>query len=130
MAPVSPVVPQASVTPGRCHQARRAAYEYWKKPSIGSDPLMRQVFSNKRGINPLQRIARIFAVWGIAGLAVWTLAAVLSPESRGYDDPPRAGYNQTEVDKPAEAHPRFVPSFSRGSRYFTRIPRVAESLGH
>jgi hypothetical protein len=39
---------------------------------------MRQVFSNERGINPLQGIARIVAVCGIAGLAVCTIAAVLA----------------------------------------------------
>jgi hypothetical protein len=65
---------------------------------------MRQVFSNERGINPLQGIARIVAVCGIAGLAVWTIAAVLDPESRGYDNAAGSAYNQAEVDKPAEAH--------------------------
>ena len=65
---------------------------------------MRQVFSNERGINPLQGIARIVAVCGIAGLAVWTIAAVLAPESRGYDNATSSAYNQAGVDQPAEAH--------------------------
>jgi hypothetical protein len=101
MAPVSIVVPQASVTPEPCVPGRRTAYEYREKHGIRSDPFMRQVFSNERGINPLQGIARIVAVCGIAGLAVWTIAAVLAPESRGYHN---SAYNQAEVDQPAEVH--------------------------
>ena len=104
MAPVSIFVPQASVTPEPCDPGRRTAYEYWEKHGIRSDPFMSQVFSNERGMNPLQRIARIVAVCGIAGLAVWTIAAVLDPESRGYDNAAGSAYNQAEVDKPAEAH--------------------------
>lgn len=104
MAPVSIVVPQASVTPEPCDPGRRTAYEYWEKHGIRSDPFTRQVFSNERGMNPLQRIARIVAVCGIAGLAVWTIAAVLDPESRGYHNAAGSAYNQAEVDKPAEAH--------------------------
>jgi hypothetical protein len=100
MAPVS-----ASVTPEPCDPGRRTAYECWEKHGIRSDPFMRQVFSNERGMNPLQRIARIVAVCGIAGLAVWTIAAVLDPESRGYHNASGSAYNQAEVDKPAEAHP-------------------------
>jgi hypothetical protein len=100
MAPVSIVVPQAEPRdPGR-----RTAYEYCGKHGIRSDPFTRQVFSNERGMNPLQRIARIVAVCGIAGLAVWAIAAVLDPESRGYDNAAGSAYNQAEVDKPAEAH--------------------------
>jgi hypothetical protein len=99
MAPVS-----ASVTPEPCDPGRRTAYECWEKHGIRSDPFMRQVFSNERGMNPLQRIARIVAVCGIAGLAVWTIAAVLDPESRGYHNAAGSAYNQAEVDKPAEAH--------------------------
>src|SRR5271165_5243567 len=86
MAPVSIAVPQASVTP-EPYDPSRVAYEYREKRGIRPDPFMRQVFSNERGMNPLQRIARIVAVCGIAALAVWTIAAaVLDPESRGYDN--------------------------------------------
>ncbi len=56
------------------------------------------------GINPLQGIARIVAVCGIAGLAGWTIAAVLAPESRGYDNAAGSAYNQAEVDQPTEVH--------------------------
>ena len=100
MAPVSIVVPQAE----RCDPGRRTAYEYWEKHGIRSDPFMRQVFSNERDINPHQGIARIVAVCGIAGLAVWTIAAVLAPESRRYDNATSSAYNRAEVDQPAEAH--------------------------
>ena len=103
MAPVSIVVPQASVTPGP-YDPSRVAYDYWKKHGIRSDPFVSQVFSNERGINPFQRIARIFAVCGIAGLAVWAIAAVLDPESSGYDSAAGSAYNQAEVDQPAEVH--------------------------
>ena len=103
MAPVSIVVPQASVTPEPCDPGRRTAYEYWEKHGIRSDPFMSQVFSNERGKNPLRGIARIVAACGIAGLAVWAIASVLNPESCGYDDPPQAAYSQTEVNKLAQA---------------------------
>jgi hypothetical protein len=105
MAPVSLRCSESyRVTPESCDPARRTAYEYSEKHGIRSDPFMRQVFSNETGKNPLQGIARIVAVCGIAGLAVWAIASVLSPESRGYDDPPQAAYNQTEINKLAEAH--------------------------
>ena len=100
MAPVSIGVPPAEpFDPGR-----RTAYEYWEKHSLRSDPFMSQVFSNERGINPHQGIAGIVAVCGIAGLAVWTIVAVLVPESRPYGNAAGSAYNQAEVDKPAEAH--------------------------
>jgi hypothetical protein len=104
MAPVSPSCSESlRVAPESCDPARRTAYEYWEKHGIRSDPFMRQVLSNDTGNNFLQGIARIVAVCGIAGLAVWA-ASVLSPESRGYDDSPQAAYNQTEINKWAEAH--------------------------
>jgi hypothetical protein len=104
MAPVSIVVPQASVTREFCDPARRTAYEYREKHGIRSHPFTKQVFSNERRINPLHSIARNVAICGIACLAVWTIAAVLAPESRGYDNAAGSDYNQTEVNKLAEAH--------------------------
>jgi len=103
MAPVSIVVPQAAVTP-EPYDPSRVAYEYREKHGIRSDPFMRQVFSNERGMNPLQRVAWIVALCGVAGLAVWTIAAVLEPESREYNNAAGSAYNQAEADKPAEAH--------------------------
>ena len=105
MAPVSARCSEGfRVTPESCDPAIRTAYKYWDKHGIRSDPFMSQVFSNERGINPHQGIAGIVAVCGIAGLAVWTIVAVLAPESRPYDNAAGSAYNQAEVDKPAEAH--------------------------
>jgi hypothetical protein len=105
MAPALPRCSEAfRVTPESCDPARRTAYEYWEKHGKRSDPFMRQVFSNETGKNYRQAIARIVAFCGIAGLAVWAIASVLSPENHGYDDPPQAAYNQTEINKLAEAH--------------------------
>ena len=105
MAPVSARCSQGfRVTPESCDPARRTAYEYWDKHGIRSDPFVRQAFSNETGKNSVQWIPRIFAFCGIAGLAVWAIASVLSPESRGHDDPPQAAYNQTEINKLPEAH--------------------------
>jgi hypothetical protein len=81
MAPVSIVVPQASVTPEPCDPGRRTAYEYWEKHGIRSDPFMSQVFSNERGMNPLQRIARIVEVDKPAE-AHSSLRAVRRPQAR------------------------------------------------
>jgi len=106
MAPVFPLVPQASVTP-EPYDPNCVAYEYREKRGIRSDPFMRQVFSNERGMNPLQRVAWIVALCGIAGLAVWTIAAVLDPESRGYNDAASIGYDRTENNNRAEAHSSF-----------------------
>jgi hypothetical protein len=105
MAPVSARCSEGfRVTPKSCGPARRTAYERREKRGIRSDPFMSQVFLNETGKNSLQGLARIVAFCGIAGLAVWAIASVLSPESRGYDDAPRAAYNQTEINKLPEAH--------------------------
>src|SRR5208282_450406 len=111
MAPVFPLVPEASVTP-EPYDPNRVAYDYWKKHGNRSDPFGSQVFSNERSINPFQGIARIFAVCGIAGLAVWIFAAVLSPESRGYHDATGIAYDRTENNNRAEGHSslRAVPA--------------------
>jgi hypothetical protein len=100
---VSSGIPQPSATPEPRDPGRRAAYEYCEKHGFyANDASLRKVFSNRRGINRLQRIAQIFAVCGITGLTVWTITAVLNPVVRGYDG---TAYNQTEVDKPAKALP-------------------------
>ena len=103
MGSVSVLVPQAPVTPEPCDPSR-VAHDYCKKHGIRSDPFARQAFSKQRSINPFRRIARIFAVCGIAGLAVWAIAAVLSHGSRGYDDATGIAYNQTENNNRAEVH--------------------------
>jgi hypothetical protein len=106
IAPVSPRCSESfCVTPESCDPVRRTAYEYWEKHGIRSDPFTRQVFSNETGKkNPLKGIARIVAVCGIAGVAVWAITWVLSPESPGYADLPQTTYSQREINKLAEAH--------------------------
>jgi hypothetical protein len=63
-----------------------------------SDAFVKEVFSARSPRNTAtSRFARFVAGYGIAGLAVWVIAAILNPLMRGYNDPAARDYSVSPI---------------------------------
>ena len=74
--------------PNACGVPAPQAHQYY------SDLFVHEVFSARYARNTAtSRVARFVVGYGIAGLAVWMIAATLNPSMRGYDDPAAKDYS-------------------------------------